>query len=83
MSHDEGRCRSCGAPIVWISLLPSAKPHPVDSVPSIDGTIEVRRGRETSRRYGKVIPEHERAGRLYVSHFATCPNASSHRKGRR
>lgn len=82
MAHDEGVCRSerCKAAILWISLAPSNKPHPVDMIPKLEGTIKVFI--EDGRRYGKVLPVDQRRGRLYVSHFATCPDGPSFRKPR-
>lgn len=64
-------CRSCGAPIEWVSLENARgerKPHPVD--PSTEKRI-VRYGR--SRMRAKMVA-------VYVSHFATCPNAAGHRR---
>ncbi len=80
MAHDEGTCRSknCKASIVWVTLVTSGKPHPVDPVPSENGTIKVFL--EDGRRYGRVLPRDQRRGRLYVSHFATCPDAARFRQ---
>ena len=80
----EARCRSCGELILWILLGSKdpekpARPHPVDAVPKLDGNIQLRT--EGSKRVGRIIPRVD-GGRLYVSHFATCPNARAHRKAK-
>ena len=77
------KCKKCKQPIVWCTLIskanPDGKPHPLDAVPSFEGTIE--RKRDGVGYLGWVVPEHDRNGRrLYVSHFATCPDAGSFRK---
>ena len=74
VAHDEAKCNRCGEAILWISLMPNKKNHPVNTVPSAKGTILVKRGKNSSRRYGKVLDAAERLehGKLYVSHFGTC-----------
>lgn len=77
------KCKKCREQIVWCSLVsktnPDGKPHPLDAVPSFEGTIE--RVREGLGYVGRFVPPTERNGRrLYVSHFATCPDAASFRK---
>ena len=74
------RCRSCGAPMLWVTMHPSGKPNPLDPTPVEWGNIEVRDGLQTTSKYGRVVPQGEREGKLYTSHFATCPNAGEHRK---
>ena len=79
----EGTCRDCGAMIIWVRLLAldrSHKPHPLDSVPRRDGSIERKRGTTSTTWYGRVVPIAERDGRaLYRSHFASCPHAEVRR----
>lgn len=69
MSGDLGTCRSCGAAIRWIVMV-SGKRMPVDAKPAklivLDDMPEPR---------GAVVD-------CWTSHFATCPNAAQHRKGR-
>lgn len=80
----ESTCRTCGAMIVWVKLVNASgetKPHPLDSVPKFEGTIERKRGKVSDTYYGRVVPKDERGGmRLYVSHFSTCPQAKGWRK---
>lgn len=73
------KCKKCGWQIVWCLLVskenPHGKPHPLDVVPSFEGTIERKRGRHSDSWYGRVVPKAEREAnprRLYISHFATC-----------
>jgi len=70
----EATCRSCGAPIVWVVMFPSGKRMPLDAKP-LHGLIRVEPGAPaTGHMRGKDAED------LYVSHFATCPNAAQHRK---
>lgn len=71
------RCRSCGAPILWATTL-NSRSIPLD----VDPVAEIPRG--AFRLVGTQSPTAEGvdAGPVYVSHFATCPNADDHRKGK-
>ena len=73
----EGKCRSCQALVLWITLEPRNKPHPVNPVPVEGGSIRVTL--EGGKRIGRVLPYGAREGKLYVSHFATCPDADDWR----
>lgn len=75
--HDDktGTCRSCGAEVVWVTLLPKdpskpGKPHPLDAKPI--GRAAVRFG--STGRKARIVD-------TYASHFSTCPNAADHRTG--
>ena len=73
-------CRSCEATIRWVTMAGSGKAMPLDAVPTDAGTIEVtgEPGAET----GAVVGQGERLFpvALYVSHYATCPDADKWRK---
>lgn len=84
------RCRTCGAPIVW-AVLPSGRRMPVDRDPSPAGQIRLETDGETDgetdRRAVVLNAADASAARhageaLYLSHFATCPDADGHRHGR-
>jgi len=66
MSIPSSRCRSCGAPILWVTM-ESGKSMPVNP--------ERLRVVLTNRDYtgGTVITGH-------LPHWATCPHADKHRK---
>jgi len=70
----DARCRSCGALILWARTeagrrIPlDAYPHPVGNL-----VLDVRAGRV---RVADLRTDDVR----YLSHFATCPHASEHRK---
>lgn len=77
-------CKSCGAPVLWVHTSKGSR-MPVDA--NGDGTA-------TTVPNGNLILERTHEGKLiavgvptgqgsHVSHFATCPNAASHRKGSR
>ena len=84
-----GRCRSCGA-AVYFAKTATGSTMPVDAEPSPRGNVQLR------LRNGEVhaaVLDQEQAERLRLaaevlgsplplrlSHFATCPNASSWRK---
>jgi hypothetical protein len=73
-------CRSCGAEIVW-AFTDKGKKIPLDPDRSPIGKIALigQRAHVLSKAELSYLGE----GRsLYVSHFATCPNASSHRRKR-
>jgi len=79
----EGKCRTCGQVILWVKMVPSLAPTPLDPVPVPDGNVERRPGKlDRSTWYGRVVPQAERKGRLYVVHFRTCPQAGQHRRRR-
>jgi hypothetical protein len=60
------KCKSCGAEIVWVKTASGAL-MPVDAKPK--SMVIVTEAYMT----GQVVMAH-------TSHFATCPNANSHRK---
>jgi hypothetical protein len=77
------RCRSCGAEIVWARTT-LGKAMPLDPEPATEGNVQLCMvgGEEIAA----VLGSADRAAAqleqipLYVSHFATCPNAALHRK---
>lgn len=79
------RCRSCGAPVEWAETL-GGKAIPLDLEERPDGNLRVvevtRRGAPIVAYLSKEALGHPAAGRR-VTHFATCPNAASHRKADR
>lgn len=68
-------CSSCGAPIRW-AMTANGKPMPLDFEPVSNGNVVVRHGRAIIAGMTILEPNELR----YVSHFATCPNAASHRR---
>lgn len=86
---DPSHCRSCRAEVLWVEWA-SGKRMPVDATPDNrplpkggDIVLAVRGGL-----FGKLVAEkfdtnaHGFARNRYTSHFATCPNANEHRRGR-
>lgn len=74
------RCRSCNAPIRW-ERTEQGKSIPLDVEPRDDGNVHIYdRVAYVLDVHGAAIAEHRANGdRLYVSHFATCPDAAEHR----
>lgn len=76
------QCRSCGAEIKFIKLK-SGKWNPVDIQKHtlVEGggseVIVTESGEVVRGRFASVEDGANRIG--YISHFATCPNASQHR----
>lgn len=78
------RCNSCEAPIRWTITEKHGKRMPVDAEPVkaargfrlLDGR-DVGDGETLVARF---ITKPEIGERLFQSHFATCPNATQHRR---
>lgn len=66
---DEGICRGCGARIVWADK--NGAKIPLDPKPACYRVSE-----DTERRLTKAYREHD----VMVTHFATCPKASTFSK---
>lgn len=81
-----GTCRSCHAPILWVTTTKGAD-MPVDPEPSSDGNVQLTAHGDLL--FAHVLGTHHAAAArehdtpLHQSHFATCPNAAQHRKARR
>lgn len=69
-------CRSCGAPITWAKT-DKGKAMPLDAEPTPAGNLELDGGRVRF-----VTPDANATTSRYTSHFATCPDAVSHRRPR-
>jgi hypothetical protein len=85
----DGKCRSCGAAIVWAVTAATARNIPLDPNPTPRGNIRLvpsanPTGPLIAQLLGKgelqTLPESEDR---YVSHFSSCPNAMLHRKPRK
>lgn len=70
------RCRSCAAEIIWAHTT-AGKSIPLDALPVTGGNIELVDGvaHVASQAVLSIDP-------MYVSHFATCPDAAEHRSKR-
>lgn len=80
MGREEGRCRSCGAPILW-AITTAGKPMPVDAVPDPAGNVSVER--EAGRLVARVHTEPSLFGEpRHMPHHATCPQGTEWKKRR-
>lgn len=77
-----GKCSSCQAAIIWAQ---SAKGHPspIDAEPVSEGNVVLDVPDDPREPpIARVLKKGQHAPMpRYVSHFATCPNADTHRKG--
>lgn len=73
-SRGPGTCRSCGAAIVWATLI-TGKRMPFDA------PLQIARLHPASGAGERAIADVD--SELSFSHFATCPDAERWRKGRR
>lgn len=73
-------CSSCGAHIVWATT-EHGRLMPVDAAPSAEGNLRLT---WVPSRKVYIVAARVKGGEkpLYTSHFATCPNASKHRRGK-
>lgn len=72
---ERARCRSCGASIFWVVMVPSGKRMPLNAVPASNGNVVVG---EDGRAFVDTGPGRAK----FLSHFATCPNSNKHRRSR-
>lgn len=91
MTNSAAHCKSCDAQIVW-AVTENGRRMPVDADPVPAGTILLRHLNVGEPPVAHVTTKTERAEletqavnrgdtfRLFVSHFATCPNATTHRQ---
>jgi hypothetical protein len=70
-----GKCRSCGKRILWAKTI-NDTPSPIDPEPVEGGNIDLG-----ANGIAYVVPV-EPSVKRHVSHFATCPGASKHRRAR-
>lgn len=76
-------CRSCAAEIEW-AVTTSGKIMPVNALPDENGNLLARRESDGSLHVRARPPDD--SGRWVdekpaMSHFATCPDATRHRRG--
>lgn len=78
------RCRSCQAEVVWAIMESSGKRHPFDA-DSTTGRWMLYMKDDTlyaSHLTASDVDGMDGSHKLYVSHYATCPDAERWRKGR-
>lgn len=80
MSANPATCRSCGAAILWATS-PTGKRIPLDANPHPDGTVQLdaavaRVLKDAELHYARSVAV---GPTLYLSHFATCPDAKQWR----
>jgi len=71
-------CNSCKAQIRWLITTRGLK-MPVDVQPSLFGNLQIDEGIVSVLSDQEATIARRNGVNLYVSHFATCPNAEEHR----
>lgn len=79
---ERGRCRSCGAAILWGETANGAK-MPLDAEPHVNGNIAIRAGVIVVLPKEDLFSERREGEVRYKSHFASCTHPERHRKPRR
>lgn len=79
--YEIAECDSCHARIIWATSAKTLAAMPIDADPRTDGTIRLTE-RPGLPPLATVLSVEARFGvrRLYVSHFASCPQAASWRR---
>lgn len=72
------KCKSCHAPIRWATVRGSGKHMPLDFDESEGGNVFLLAGGVAV--VGKQEDKTPFGATRHFSHFATCPNASDHRR---
>ena len=77
-------CKSCRAPIHLLKVTGSDSWMPVDADPSPQGNLRINLNNETVQVLTDIDQTTARLSGtpLHQSHFATCPQASTHRRTR-
>ena len=77
-SGEVHQCRSCGAPVFWLRNITTGKVAPIDAGPTERGNVEI----VWADLVYAVVPRwrldaarEAAGGRLYTSHFITCPQS--------
>lgn len=77
------RCKTCGAHVRWAKVPSSGSKMPLDVDPQPRGNVRYLPGDRTAVEVlaGPGLEQARGDGdELYSSHFATCPDASLHRR---
>lgn len=70
------RCRSCGAPILWLTNEKTGKPAPIDAAPSAIGNVALVTGdRYAVLAKGALTLAREGGAELRTNHWITCTDA--------
>ncbi len=79
---NEGICKSCGEKMLWVKMAATGRSNPLDVKPVENGNIQLNLNGQGVILSKEVIAKMREKGTalLYLSHFATCPGAASHRK---
>lgn len=73
------KCKSCGAEILFMKT-ELGKWMPLDPEPTYEGNVMINRAEDTCSVVTDFKLLESLRGRLYLSHFKSCPNADEHRR---
>jgi hypothetical protein len=79
MPPDQSTCSTCGAALIW-AVTVAGRRIPLDAEPEPYGMYGLVDGKAVSLAGSMMTPAF--AGSRHRSHFETCPQASSHGRGR-
>ena len=80
MSRPIQQCSSCGRGIVWLKHERTGKVAPIERIATPDGNCAIDEEKGTYRIVSTITEREQLIGRLYRSHFMTCPKAREHRR---
>lgn len=80
---EPARCRTCRAPIMWAVSAKTGSRMPLDRDPVDNGNVVLDGNRASYLSKADAAAPNLLGEARYVSHFATCPQAQAHRKGKR
>lgn len=78
--RERSECRLCGAPVFWARTEATGNLMPLDWLASERGNIVINDDGRAVVIKGDLFDDKAILGDRYKSHFATCPNASKHRR---
>jgi hypothetical protein len=80
-SPEPAKCRTCGAAIFWLKHYLTGKLAPIDAEPSPDGNVLIEGVEHYMTMAKDLFGQSDRP--RHKNHFATCPQADQHHKGKR
>lgn len=74
------KCRSCGAPVLWVRTAATGSLMPLDAEPVSQGNVYMNGDGKAVILAGGLFDEERLVRPHYQSHFVACPFAARHRR---